>query len=169
MTGLRPSSLGVWSKTYESQGKVRMPYHPRSFLTDDSHTQYPRLMIFQTAPLTWLVPLNIRYFKVSNPSNQDPSTLIFPPKGFHNSPVGQSYVMTFDPVSNYYNVPFDAAMWLVLHLFVWGTLEGIKASHIMFIVGPLTHSSQPRPCKTLPTTSCPVSLSNPICEMNLCA
>jgi hypothetical protein len=50
--------------------------------------------------------------------------------------IGQSRVMAFDPVSNWYNVPFDAAMWLVLYLFIRGALEGIEASHIHH-VGPL--------------------------------
>ncbi|KIM43874.1 hypothetical protein M413DRAFT_9764 [Hebeloma cylindrosporum] len=113
MTGLRPSSLGPSNKTYGAQGK------------------YPRLFditIFQTAPLTWRVPLNVRFFK-----------------GYLNSPVGLSRVMSFDPVTNWFNVPFDAAMWIVLYLFLRGALEGINASCRVFIVGPYSLAS----CKTL--------------------
>ena len=36
--------------------------------------------------------------------------------------------MTFDPVLNWYNVPFDAAMWIVLYLLMRGALDGIEVS-----------------------------------------
>ncbi|KIM48823.1 hypothetical protein M413DRAFT_6130 [Hebeloma cylindrosporum] len=78
----------------------------------EEHGKYPKIKnidVHQVGAMCWCVCITIENFK-----------------GHNTSVKGLSQSVTLEPVKNWYNVPFDIAFWLVMHLLARGAFKDIK-------------------------------------------
>ena len=115
--------------------------------------QYPKVEdveVFQDKPMSWHVRMSFGNFKVNRTHILQVCSVIHALlffQGFNNTIAGMERSITLEPVKNWYNVTFDVAFWVVMHLFVRGAFQDIR---VTFFLNPLpfANASCHRPKKT---------------------